>query len=378
VGGKEIMSEFELSVNKDYIPTWKVQEGLRELFQNAIDQQRQDAENTWSYEYNNTLRTLRISNKKSVLTRDTLLLGSTSKASDKNTIGSFGEGYKLALLVLTREGKKVTVYNRGLKEQWTPRFKVAKRLNNATILVIDMIKQISYKQAPDDLNIVIEGITQEEFDELQKLNLNLGREYQYEENDDGQVLTEEEHAGKIFVSGLYVTTYKKLHYGYNFPPSKLRLNRDRDMVDGFNIEWAASQACRALDSEQIIDAINSDYVDVKYLSLNDYNDRDVEVMEAVVEKVKKQHGTFVKAATNQTEADVMQKAYPKATVIIAAPAAAKVINEAKELQEEKNVGAKDAFIRTSRIREWAISNKDYIPNNSLRELFDMLLEEEMK
>ena len=104
-------SKIELTIAPSYVPSWGIVEAVRELFQNALDQQKQNPTNKMSWEYDPEAQRLRICNKYSTLEASSLLLGATTKADDTSTIGQFGEGYKIATLVLLRNDKKITFYN---------------------------------------------------------------------------------------------------------------------------------------------------------------------------------------------------------------------------------------------------------------------------
>ena len=67
-----------------------------------------------------------------------MVLGSTSKAGRADDVGSFGEGYKIALLVLTRNGYDVKVLNGN--KQWVPEFRHSgyTLLNNNGLYVYDL------------------------------------------------------------------------------------------------------------------------------------------------------------------------------------------------------------------------------------------------
>src|SRR3990167_3517651 len=95
---------YELPITKEYIRHWGLLDGIRELIQNALDS---DSPFEWNIEED----TLYIHSRYYKLEPKTLLLGCTSKAEDTTKIGSFGEGYKLAMLCLHRAGYKVRLRN---------------------------------------------------------------------------------------------------------------------------------------------------------------------------------------------------------------------------------------------------------------------------
>src|SRR5699024_3102626 len=115
------MARYELSLTPDYVPDWGIVEAFRELFQNAVDQSSSEG-NEMFWNYNSLDKVFTLGNKSSVLTTTSLLLGSSTKTEDESLIGKYGEGYKIALLVLTRLNKNVTIYNYGAREVWRPKF----------------------------------------------------------------------------------------------------------------------------------------------------------------------------------------------------------------------------------------------------------------
>ena len=69
------------------------------------------------------------------------------------------------------------------------------------------------------------------------------------------------------MSGLYISQFKDLEYSYNFKPSQLELNRDRDIPSMFSVQLAASEV---LSAEEILDAAEAGKSDVsQYAVMSD-------------------------------------------------------------------------------------------------------------
>lgn len=234
------MSTFELGMSLDYCHNWGVREAVREIFQNAIDAETANPDNkmSWSYDGN----TLRVANEHGKLNVNSLLLGVSSKRGDDKTIGQYGEGYKIAIVVLKRLGKGVRVFNRGNRETWEART-VKSRRYNENVVVVDVKKQL-FAEPDADLVFEVSDISPSEFEELSDSNLHIAgvNEDEYIQSDVGRILTSERFASRIYVGGLYVTTSRNLIYGYDFNPDVLRLERDRSLVDGFDLQFACGKA----------------------------------------------------------------------------------------------------------------------------------------
>ena len=301
------MQKIELTISPNYVPNWTIVDAIRELFQNAIDQESQHPGNTMGWEYDNTEQKLYITNKTSVLTAQTLLLGQTSKANDESTIGQFGEGYKIATLVLLRNGKQITFYNYGAKEIWRPRFVKSRRFGT-DILTFFVEKVSMWSRVPDsDLTIEVSGINEDEFwSQIAPSNL-----YIYE--DCYKVLEETEYGdvidmpGKVFVKGLFVCDYSPYKYGYNFKPGYLRLDRDRKMASDFDLRWVASKLWSSTKSNRVLELVEEGAADVAYLNdvygnLNYWRD-------TVVRRFIDVYGPEAIPVSTQDELDLVPKGY---------------------------------------------------------------------
>lgn len=277
------MRKFELTITPNYVPSWGIVEAIRELFQNALDQEKQHEDNKMSWSYDADAQRLSISNKSSVLEASSLLLGQTTKADDKSTIGQFGEGYKIATLVLLRNNKQVTFYNYGKKEIWHPRFVNSRRYGTQILTFFVETLKIWDKAPDNNLTIVIDGITEDEFKQrIVPANLHMQTEYKVvDENSVGQVIDIPGTHGQVFVNGLFVCNFEPYQYSYNFNPGTIQLDRDRKMVSDFDLRWQASKMWSYSSKIDIItELLTAGKADVAYikevstLSTNQYKLRE--------------------------------------------------------------------------------------------------------
>lgn len=258
------MSKIELTIAPNYVPNWTYVDAVRELFQNVLDQATQNPGNVASWDYDSQTGILTISNATSKLTASSLLLGQTTKSGDSDTIGQFGEGYKIATLVLLREGKNVVFYNYGAREIWRPRFVKSRRFGT-DILTFFIEKQAIWDKVPSaDLVIAVSGISAEEYGDIVESNLHLRDDYEVVEHTEyGNII---DLPGKVFVNGLFVCDYEPYAYGYDFKPEHINLDRDRKMVSDFDLRWMASKmwsTCK--DTGRVLEMITEGAADVAYL-----------------------------------------------------------------------------------------------------------------
>lgn len=259
------MSKIELTISPNYVPKWTTVDAVRELFQNALDQEVQNPINKAHWQYDHEANTLSISNDTSKLTAASLLLGQTTKANCTDTIGQFGEGYKIATMVLLREGHKVTFYNYGAREVWRPRF-VKSRKFGTDILTFFIDKVDVWKKVPSaDLTVVVEDVTDSDYKDIVESNLHLRTDYEVvAETAYGSIL---DLTGKVFINGLYVCDYSPYEYGYNFKPGYVRLDRDRKMANDFDLRWLATRIWSASgNTEEVLDLVAKGCADVAFIN----------------------------------------------------------------------------------------------------------------
>lgn len=165
------MANYELTVSMGYVPTWTHVDAVREIFQNAKDEETVNPENKMFFDYNEETETLMIGNKTGKLNKSTLLIGISDKRNDNRTIGQHGEGYKIATVVLLREGLSLKIYNFGCNEVWTAK-KIKSRRYGVDIPAFDIQKAGSLLRpvANHDLVFEIQGITAEMYEEILESN----------------------------------------------------------------------------------------------------------------------------------------------------------------------------------------------------------------
>lgn len=309
------MPRFELTLSPDYVKDWGIREATRELFQNALDQQTIDPSNKMSWNYNVEDRCLIISSHNSTIPRSSLLLGNSTKSDNNQTIGKFGEGYKLALLVLTRLGHKVTVYNYGAKEKWVPKIINSKRYSSK-LLVIDIERYI-FKSVPDNnLSFVIEDIEISHMTEIREATLFMYELYESYKAPKGEILLDKKHKGRVFVNGLFVCSCndKTIRYGYNVKPEQLNLDRDRSLIDSFNLTWLTSEIWGSYPNISMVsDLVDRNVPDVKYI--NNFNAGGKELSDMTFERFRMSNDPSCIPVSDQVQYNKIKKDHPGLTPI---------------------------------------------------------------
>lgn len=246
---------YQLSLVKTYVAKWGPVQAIRELIQNALD-----SDSPFRYEFNNRAEdgtwTLKLNSEFSTLQAKTLLLGATNKGDNKGAIGSFGEGYKLAMLVLTRVNMPMRIINND--KIWTPRFRNSKQFGEE-VLVVDET------DANDRLNkgvtFIVEGIDDEMMIQIQSSCLQMQPMIgEIKTTSYGDILLEQK--GKLYVGGLFICE-TQFTYGYNIKPGHIVLERDRQTVADWKMaEVTLKMLIEVFPAPHIAEMISKDLVDV--------------------------------------------------------------------------------------------------------------------
>lgn len=376
------MKKYELGLGRNYVADWNVWSGIREFIQNAIDQSKTIEDNKMSVDYDEETQILKICNKKSILEHHTLLLGSSSKKDDGKTIGMFGEGYKLALLVLTREGKNVKIFNYGKREVWTARFSKLKKYDYVETLIVEIDTAFPWTKVPNnDLTIQIEGVTPEEFEVVKENTLMLKGNYTYYPTKYGNILEGEQFAGQIYINGLKVCEKPEFKYGYDIGPAYLKIGRDRNLIDSYNIQQVARRMWLLSGKKNIIKEFlnQSDYKDCEGISydIGWYSNVEVDVKkeardfaDEMFDDYVLEYGENTLCAQDEKERTKLQRTYKnKKVVVISNDMGSMIKNSSKYESMLSNIEVSEQTMY-DKIMNWASTN--YVGENGMNTLFDII------
>ncbi len=362
---------YELTLAPNYVSDWEFNDAIRELIQNGIDQQVIAPNNKFEIKYNREHQELTLRSPLSKLKRDTLLLGCSSKTNNEETVGQFGEGYKIAALVLTRLGKTFTIYNNEKNEKWTCRFKNSTKWLHK-ILAFYIEKNNTQNTG---LDIVVGNVTHDEYEGIDWIWLNSdGYEWNKIQTSYGEILTDEEQLQRIYVNGLYVYTDESMKYGFNFKPKYITLERDRKTCDSWDVGKITSKMIMEatvsgdINIEQLLEIMKSNYAETYHFQFNKYSSDAKIIAKRLFEAFDKKHPMFSVPVYKQEQIDRV-KALGGNPVVVSSRIADLLSNEIEErIQELADTMPTDALSIKERLEIWLASFRSKLPEKAINEL----------
>lgn len=369
----------QLSISKNYVCNWKLWEAVREILQNAQDADTEGYKLSISYNPNDS--ELLISNEgPRCLSPSSLVLGNSVKSEE--CIGKYGEGYKLALVVLLRLGFDVRILNG--KDLWIPKFEYSD-VYGSEVLQIEIRKNALDH---DGITFVISGLTSSHLDELKTNSLVLARQLGVDTgrtivSDYGEVLMNERYSGMFYVEGLFIQKDSNFKYGYSFNSDVVDLDRDRRAINYYDLLGLTTDTLISQkDDFKIVEqCLTQKCKDVEELD-NFYHKATDEFAKGYAQHFMEQHNidedTFV-----GTEKEVLVSNVPKTFVTDAVQAS--IVNQGldkldsynyvKELAAKKDnqmVAYKyynDSLLK--KLHTWLIDNAKYLSNKRINEFLDI-------
>lgn len=244
---------YELPLTRNYVANWKMQHAVRELIQNALDSES-------PFEWMINENKLTIMSRYTTLDSKTLLLGATSKAENDEAIGNFGEGYKIALLVLEREGYKTTVINGGVI--WKPEFRHSKKFDEELLCIVESSRPNQH----GGLVFSIELKDENDIDQIRACCLsmqdNIG---EYVPVPQGRILLDRK--GELYVGSLFICN-TDLQYSYDINPEFIKLERDRQTVSDWSLQLITKEMWFKADRiDHVVQMIEKNVPDIYHADI---------------------------------------------------------------------------------------------------------------
>jgi hypothetical protein len=288
---------YELPLSRDYVRHWGMAEAVRELLQNALD-----SDSPFEYELNDS--TLFIHSRQSSLSPATLLLGNTTKADRAEKIGSFGEGYKIALLVLTREEYPVRVLIND--RVWRPRFMMSRQFKAEVLCIEDAASDAANVGVTFEVGGLSPADVAAVRDSCLQMQPSVGEVLQTKF---GRILRE--RPGKLYVGGLFVCN-TQMRFGYDVLPQYLKLERDRQTVSSWNMQLRTKDMWFETERhEEIAQLLSENCKDLEYAE----HGAPELVKEACYKLFQKKHPGSVVAKDQEELEQLVERGMTKVVVV---------------------------------------------------------------
>lgn len=375
------MKNYEITISPNYVSNWGIREAIRELLQNAIDAETNGYNKNIVYDDIN--ETLYIETENICLSPKDLILGCSSKGDQDDLIGKYGEGFKLALVVLLRKGINVSIQNG--KKEWIPSFKNSETFKTQVL----NIEEIENSNLSDDLCFTISSIDKQLYESLLNyfpcINDDFGKVVECE---NGKILLDKQFKGKMYVEGLYIQTDDNFKYGYNFNSNVVELDRDRKAINYYDLRALTAQSIVTAEecNKEIFDAISDSCVDVKDIKdvideasesfLQEYRDQFYEENELEENTLVATESVMKQLEQMDIDVPVVRGTEIQSYLIAKANDKLGIIEEAKEAIESKST-KEEAFddlknSKYAKLMNWFFYNKKYLPKKSQQSFLEIM------
>jgi hypothetical protein len=232
--GATAMTVLEYPLSPKYIPNWTIGEALRELIANAFDI---DAAPDIRWENGAAIIT---DNGPGIL-RSFWVIGE----GNHGEIGQFGEGLKMAMLVLARDGRSASVTTAG--------YSVTPGLSYSETYGSKVLTLTSEPNVRDRGTVVRVVCTKAEFKSAHDRFLKL-RPRRMAHKELGML----KDGGQLYINGVYASKLPAF-WGYNIT-DKTMANRDRTVLDMGGVKRHITTMLLKVDSTAMITALLNDLI----------------------------------------------------------------------------------------------------------------------
>lgn len=373
-----MIKNYEITISPNYVSNWGINEAIREILQNAIDADKNGYKKSIYYSGD----TLYINNEGISLSAKDLILGCSSKSDQDGMIGKYGEGFKLALVVLLRKGMNVYVDNND--KLWNPSFKVSEQFGTQVLNIEE-----SDDGRREGLTFVISPVDQQLYNSLLNYFPCIDESFGNVVNcDNGQILLDKQFKGKMYVEGLYIQTDDNFQYGYNFNSDVVELDRDRKAINYYELRALTAQSIVTAEecNKEIFDAITKSCVDVRDIEevideasesfLEEYREQFYEENELEENTLVATESVMKQLEQMDIDVPVVKGTEIQSYLIAKANDKLGIIEEAKEAIKNKDE-KEEAFddfknSKYARLMNWFYTNKHYLPKKAQVPFLDIM------
>lgn len=290
------VATYDLNLSDKYVKNWGVWEVGREIISNAIDADPKGYEVEVISE-----NCIRVFTKTRPEFGHIKVIGSGTKSNSGETIGQFGEGFKLAALVCTRLGGEFNLV--------CCKFKASFKLERCELSNENVLKMNLQESAEDykgcDVYIQLEGIA-EAIKGKFLVNSKIG-----------PIQKDNYSKAKIYLRGVFVQELTKESL-FDWNMQEAEINRDRNMIDMYScnikvIYWMNDNADLAF-VKKILDAPSSSFeihaLESAGLTANS------KLRTLFIDAVKQKYGTNIVIATKNQTANRLAASKGKQAIVL--------------------------------------------------------------
>ena len=246
-------------IGENYLKDWGIQEALREIYQNFIDYGTFTQKIGTVVKYNDiNYVTVTLSNEFKPDNFSFLKIGESQKDDKENSIGQHGEGLKMAFLIFLRLNYFIELKgnNHKIRPIWQEQ------------PILGTTLALKFKPFESNSNFYV-GFTipKSEFDYFNN-NLIKKKDIIYSNSYHGDIV--DKPIGNIYSGKLFVCNLKNIKKSYNFPPARLKLDRDRKVPGSFEVSYHSSKINEAQAEINFVDQNYDDYRHVSHIPKSYY------------------------------------------------------------------------------------------------------------
>jgi hypothetical protein len=291
---------------------WDWRDGLREVVQNYLDGHDHGYTGSLAFRVIDGREYACFTNQGYILPKSAWLIGKSDKGAGDR--GRHGDGLPTGTMVLVREGVPVFFLNGS--EKWSPAIEASEQFDGEEVLTITT-RSGSARQS--DFTVCV-GITKETWESVRNRYLAFSDVDQTKilsGGFKGNLIDDPKFKGQIFVKGIWACDKPEFEYGLDL--HDMKLDRDRRVLDTWDVQYAVAQILSQLASQneavldQVFEHLVAETGDVEHL-----HHHDGEIRNGIAARFAVRFGEKAVAVENASEATKVEHYGLKGVVVPAA------------------------------------------------------------